>query len=95
LSGLNPPPELLEFKHPNGKDGPDLTDRRKAMIEQIHFQNSRPRKSTPAIRTKLARLSVRCQTDLAIEAAEGLDQMPQKPPKHHGIEQRGTLTKSV
>jgi hypothetical protein len=38
LGSLNPPPQLLEFKHPKGKDGPDLTDRRKAMIEQIHFQ---------------------------------------------------------
>jgi hypothetical protein len=37
LSSLNPPPQLLEFKHPNGKDRADLTDRRKAMIEQIHF----------------------------------------------------------
>jgi hypothetical protein len=79
LGSLNPPPQLLEFKHPNGKDGPDLTDRRKAMIEQIHFQNSRTRKSTATIRTKLARLSARCQTDGRIEAAEGLDQMPQKP----------------
>jgi hypothetical protein len=37
LSSLNLPPQLLEFKHPNGKDGADLMDRRKAMIEQIHF----------------------------------------------------------
>jgi hypothetical protein len=27
LGSLNPPPQLLEFEHPNGKDGPDLTDR--------------------------------------------------------------------
>jgi hypothetical protein len=27
----------MEFKHSNGKGGPDLKDRRKAMIEQIHF----------------------------------------------------------
>jgi hypothetical protein len=40
LGKLNPPPQLLEFKHSNGKDGPDLADRRKAMIEQIHFSNS-------------------------------------------------------
>jgi hypothetical protein len=38
LGGLNPPPQLLEFKHPSGKNGPDLTDPRKAMVEQIHFQ---------------------------------------------------------
>jgi hypothetical protein len=27
----------MEFKHSNGKGGPDLKDRRKAMIEQTHF----------------------------------------------------------
>ena len=27
----------MEFKHSNGKGGPNLSDRRKAMIEQIHF----------------------------------------------------------
>jgi len=27
----------MEFKHSNGKDGPNLKDRRKAMIEQTHF----------------------------------------------------------
>jgi hypothetical protein len=27
----------MEFKHSNGKGGPDLKDRRKAMIEQIYF----------------------------------------------------------
>jgi len=37
LGTLNQPPQLLEFKHSNGKDGPYLKDRRKAMIEQIHF----------------------------------------------------------
>jgi hypothetical protein len=34
---LNPPPQLAEFTHSSGKDGPNLMDRRKAMIEQIHF----------------------------------------------------------
>jgi hypothetical protein len=37
MGNLNPPPQLLEFKHSNAKDGPDLKDRREAMIEQIHF----------------------------------------------------------
>jgi len=37
LGGLNSPPQLIEFKHSSGKDGPNLKDRRKAMIEQIHF----------------------------------------------------------
>jgi len=41
LGGLNPPPQLLEFKHLSGNDGPNLKDRRKAMIEHIHFFNSR------------------------------------------------------
>jgi hypothetical protein len=36
LGSLKPPPQLMEFKHSNGKGGPDLKDRRKAMIEQIH-----------------------------------------------------------
>jgi hypothetical protein len=34
---LNPPPQLTEFTHSSGKDGPNLKVRRKAMIEQIHF----------------------------------------------------------
>jgi hypothetical protein len=38
LGKLNPPPQLLEFKHSNGKDGPNLKDPRKAVIEQIHFK---------------------------------------------------------
>jgi hypothetical protein len=37
LGSLNPPPQLMEFKHSNGKSGPNLKDRRKAMIEQTHF----------------------------------------------------------
>jgi hypothetical protein len=37
LGDLNPTPQLLEFKHLGGNDGPNLKDRRKAMIEQIHF----------------------------------------------------------
>jgi hypothetical protein len=37
LGNLNPPPQLTEFRHSNGKGGPDLKDRRKAMIEQTHF----------------------------------------------------------
>jgi len=37
LGGLNSPPQLIEFKHSSGKDGPNLKDRHKAMIEQIHF----------------------------------------------------------
>jgi len=37
LGYLNPPPQLAEFKHSSGEDGPNLKDRRKAMIEQIHF----------------------------------------------------------
>jgi hypothetical protein len=37
LGSLNPPPQLTEFKHSSGKDGPNLKDRRKATIEQIHF----------------------------------------------------------
>jgi hypothetical protein len=44
LGKLNPPPQLLEFKHLNGKDGPNLKDPRKAVIEQIHFKNSLIRK---------------------------------------------------
>jgi hypothetical protein len=31
------PPELMEFTHLNGKSGPNLKDRRKAMIEQTHL----------------------------------------------------------
>jgi hypothetical protein len=38
LGRLNPPPQLLEFKHSNGKDRPNLKDPRKAGIEQIHFK---------------------------------------------------------
>jgi hypothetical protein len=37
LGYLNPPPQIAEFKHSSGKDGPNLKDRRKAMIEQIHL----------------------------------------------------------
>jgi hypothetical protein len=37
LGYLNTPPQVAEFKHSSGKDGPNLKDRRKAMIEQIHF----------------------------------------------------------
>ena len=37
MGSLNSPPQLTEFKHSNGKGGPNLKDRRKAMIEQIHF----------------------------------------------------------
>jgi hypothetical protein len=37
LGDLNPTPQLLEFKHLSGNDGPNLKDRRKATIEQIHF----------------------------------------------------------
>jgi hypothetical protein len=37
LGSLNLPPQSLEFKHLSGNDGPILKDRRKAMIEQIHF----------------------------------------------------------
>jgi hypothetical protein len=36
LGSLNPQPQLTEFRHSNGKGGPDLKDRRKA-IEQTHF----------------------------------------------------------
>jgi hypothetical protein len=50
LGSLNPPPQLLEFKHSNGKDGPDLEDRRKARIAQIHFSNSAQTEKTPKIR---------------------------------------------
>jgi hypothetical protein len=50
LGSLNPPPQLLEFKHSNGKDGPDLEDRRKAGIAQIHFSNSAQTEKTPKIR---------------------------------------------
>jgi hypothetical protein len=31
------PPQFAEFKHSSGKDGPNLKDRRKAMVVQIHF----------------------------------------------------------
>jgi hypothetical protein len=31
------PPQLMEFTHLNGESGPNLKDRRKAMIEQTHF----------------------------------------------------------
>jgi hypothetical protein len=37
LGDVNPPPQLLEFKHSSDNDGPSQKDRRKAMIEQIHF----------------------------------------------------------
>jgi hypothetical protein len=37
LGYLNTPPQFAEFKHSSGKDGSNLKDRRKAMIEQIHF----------------------------------------------------------
>jgi hypothetical protein len=37
LGDQNPTPQLLEFKHLSGDDGPNLKDRRKATIEQIHF----------------------------------------------------------
>jgi hypothetical protein len=47
LSSLNLPPQSLEFKHLSGNDGPNLKDRRKAMIEQTHFfKNSRLCKKT-------------------------------------------------
>jgi hypothetical protein len=61
LGSLNPPPQLLEFKHSNGKDGPDLEDRRKARIEQIHLSNSAQTEKTAKIRmhnTSDPRLSV-------------------------------------
>jgi hypothetical protein len=35
---LNPPLQVTECKQSRGKDGPNLEDPRKAMIEQIHFQ---------------------------------------------------------
>jgi hypothetical protein len=38
LGSLNPPPQLMEFKHSGSEDGPNLKDPRKATIEQIHFQ---------------------------------------------------------
>jgi hypothetical protein len=47
LDSLNPPPQLMEFKHSNRKDGPNLKDRRKAMIEQTHFQTHAYAKNTP------------------------------------------------
>jgi hypothetical protein len=37
LGYLNPPPQLTEFKHSSGQRGPNLEDRRKAMIAQIHL----------------------------------------------------------
>jgi hypothetical protein len=37
LVGLYLPPQLMEFKHSGDKTGPNLKDRRKAMIEQTHF----------------------------------------------------------
>jgi hypothetical protein len=40
MESLNLPSQLLEFKHLNGKGGPDLKDRRKASIKQTHFSNS-------------------------------------------------------
>jgi hypothetical protein len=47
LGHLNPPPHFAEFKHSSGKDGPNLKDRRKAMIEQIHvFQTHASEKNT-------------------------------------------------
>jgi len=46
LGSLNPPPQLTEFKHPRCKDGPNLKDPRKAMIEQIHCQ-THTQKTTP------------------------------------------------
>jgi hypothetical protein len=36
LGCLNTPPQVAEFKHSSGKGGPNLKDRRKAMIVQIH-----------------------------------------------------------
>jgi hypothetical protein len=37
----------MEFKHSSGKDGPNLKNRLKAMIEQTHFfQTPRIRKKT-------------------------------------------------
>jgi hypothetical protein len=37
LGELNPTTQLLKFRHFSGNGGPNLKDRRKAMIEQIHF----------------------------------------------------------
>jgi hypothetical protein len=37
LTELNPPPQLTELKHSSGQRGPNLEDRRKAMIAQIHL----------------------------------------------------------
>jgi hypothetical protein len=41
LGHLNTPPQFAEFKHSSGKDGPNLKDRRDAMIMQIHFVQTR------------------------------------------------------
>jgi hypothetical protein len=48
LGSLNPPPQLMELKHSSGKDGPNLKNRLKAMIEQTYFFQ------TPRIRKKHA-----------------------------------------
>jgi hypothetical protein len=49
LGYLNPPPQLTEFKHSSGQRGPNLEDRRKAMIAQIHlFQTHAFAKTTIA-----------------------------------------------
>jgi hypothetical protein len=47
---------LLEFKHSNGKDGPDLEDRRKARIKQIHLSNSAQTEKTPKIRRQILQI---------------------------------------
>jgi hypothetical protein len=53
LGHLNPPPHLAEFKHSSGKDGPNLKDRRKAMIEQIHVFQTHASEKTQSERVTL------------------------------------------
>jgi hypothetical protein len=69
----------MEFKHSNGKGGPNLKDRRKAMIEQIHFlkltysqktrhQWKRRNAAMQRFYNLRAQMSVRSRTGLAIFA---------------------------
>jgi hypothetical protein len=66
----------MEFKHSNGKGGPNLKDRRKAMTEQIHFLKTHAyTKNTPPI-GKGVMLQCRGSTISACKCLFGPGQTP-------------------
>jgi hypothetical protein len=75
LGNLNPPPQLTEFKHPRCKDGPNLKDPRKAMIEQIHFQTHAYTKNTHPMEKAQC-----CNAEVLQSPRANVCSVPDRPP---------------